>query len=144
MDKALLDGMQITRFLAAFFGQELGWTFNSERTGKVTPEEFFGPEGFLPVFVHIAKKMATRYGAGQLDIQLIDEPSALLGKEARVEAAHSRHSTVLMLLIEAVEYLCGEATPGKVVDPSALYDYLVAHPQDRDPEYDPSCVIEKD
>ena len=137
MDTTSLAELRITRFLATHFGEELGWTFEGERTGKVSADEFFGSSNFLPAFVHIANRMAARYGVGCLDIKVVNEPAALLGMEARVVSVDGFRSATLLLLIEAVEHLCGEALHGRTIDPSVVYDYLLANPKDRDSEYDP-------
>lgn len=139
MDTTMLADLAITRFLANHFGKELEWTFEGERTGVVSAEEFFSSSGFLPAFVHIANRMAARYGAECFEIKVISESSALLGMETRVISTNGSHSTTLSLLIDAVEQLCGEALKGRKIDPSVVYDYLLSHPEDRDPEYNP-CV----
>lgn len=144
MDTALQAELRITNFLAEYFsGKPLYWTFEGERTGPVSAEEFFAPGGFLPAFVHIANRMAARYGVGCLDIKVVDEPAALLGMEARVISAPGNgfRSTTLALLIEAVEHLCGEAVPHRKIDPAVVYDYLSTRPEDRDTEFTP-CIDE--
>lgn len=137
MNDLMLVEMRITRFLATHFGEELGWTFEGERTGVVSADEFFGPAGFLPAFVHIANRMAARYGAGSLDIKVYNEPNALLGMETKVVSTEGFRAITLQLLIDAVEYLCGEAQENRKIDPAVVYDYLLAHPEDRAPECDP-------
>lgn len=139
MDDTTLAELRITRFLATHFGEQLGWTFEGERTGVVSADEFFGPSGFLPAFVHIANRMAARYGTGGIDMKVLSEPAALLGLEARVVSVEGSKSNTLFLLIEAVEYLCGEARKDRKIDPAVVYDYLLAHPEDREPECD-VCV----
>lgn len=137
MDTVMFAELEITRFLANHFGKELEWTFEGERTGVVSAEEFFSSSSFLPAFVHIANRMATRYGAECFEFKVVSETSALLGMEARLVSTNGFRSTTLFLLIEAVEQLCGEALKGRKIDPSVVYDYLLAHPEDRDPEFDP-------
>lgn len=107
-------------------GKGLGWVFRAAPPhGDISPDEFFGPMGFLPAFVQIAIKSGSQVGFDCSGFLIEDDPEALFGSVAKVVA--DPQGVGLALVIDSVERLCGPAISGRVINYEKLYNFLTAN-----------------
>lgn len=118
----------VVEFLCEHFCGERGlrWVFRAEPpVGLASPEDFFSPEGFLPVIVQMAKAAAgEQVGFDCTGLQLEPDNDAIFGVKASITT--KPNDSIFRLLVDAVVRLCGPEVSGRVINHHTLYQWCLA------------------
>ena len=126
----LLTQLQVPRFLAAHYGETLGWKFYADNTPYIAPDEVFHPMFMLPLFVEIAEKECEELLGIPLGIHNESDESRMMKLISDFDPK-ATNSASMCFLLQAVERVCGEPIFGREVNLQPVYEYLTIPPSER-------------